>query len=148
MVGGTPRSDPGHSALVLSHQRPNHRRGCTLHWIGNAKRGQAMTNIIKFPGKAEAPAEVAPEPAAQEKPAPAAPRRGLFAPVVKAVWVVVVLVWPLLKWIVSIDVFFQFIRMVYHWNTPGVFAGWTFLAHFAVLVALTYFVSIYKPKGI
>ena len=72
----------------------------------------------------------------------------LFAPVVKAVWVVVVLVWPLLKWIVSIDVFFQFIRMVYHWNTPGVFAGWTFLAHFAVLVALTYFVSIYKPKGI
>ena len=54
----------------------------------------------------------------------------------------------LLKWIVSIDVFFQFIRMVYHWNTPGVFAGWTFLAHFAVLVALTYFVSIYKPKGI
>ena len=50
-----------------------------------------MTNIIKFPGKAEAPAEVAPEPAAQEKPAPAAPRRGLFAPVVKAVWVVVVL---------------------------------------------------------
>ena len=95
-----------------------------------------MTNIIKFPGKAEAPAEVAPEPAAQEKPAPAAPRRGLFAPVVKAVWVVVVLVWPLLKWIVSIDVFFQFIRMVYHWNTPGVFAGWTFLAHFAVLVAL------------
>ena len=107
-----------------------------------------MTNIIKFPGKAEAPAEVAPEPAAQEKPASAAPRRGLFAPVVKAVWVVVVLVWPLLKWIVSIDVFFQFIRMVYHWNTPGVFAGWTFLAHFAVLVALTYFVSIYKPKGI
>ena len=81
-----------------------------------------MTNIIKFPGKAEAPAEVAPEPAAQEKPAPAAPRRGLFAPVVKAVWVVVVLVWPLLKWIVSIDVFFQFIRMDYHWNTPGVFA--------------------------
>ena len=128
MVGGTPRSDPGHSALVLSHQRPNHRRGCTLHWIGNAKTGQATSNIIK--------------------PAPAAPRRGLFAPVVKAVWVVVVLVWPLLKWIVSIDVFFQFIRMVYHWNTPGVLAGWTFLAHFAVLVALTYFVSIYKPKGI
>ena len=31
-----------------------------------------------------------------------APRRGLFAPVVKAVWVVVVLVWPLLKWIVNI----------------------------------------------
>ena len=33
-------------------------------------------------------------------------------------------------------------------STPGVYAGWTFLLHFAVLTALTYFVSIYKPKGI
>ena len=53
-----------------------------------------------------------------------------------------------LKWLVSIEVFFQFIRMIYHWNTPGVYAGWTFLLHFAVLTALTYFVSIYKPKGL
>lgn len=107
-----------------------------------------MTKIIKSPGKAEATADIAPGLAAQEKPAPAALLRGLFASVVKAVWVVVVLVWPLLKWIVSLDVIFRLIRMIYHWNTPGVFAGWTFLAHFAVLVALTYFVSIYKPKGI
>ena len=38
--------------------------------------------------------------------------------------------------------------MLYHWNTPGVYAGWSFLAYFAVLTAITYFVSIYKPKGL
>ena len=101
-----------------------------------------MTNIIKFPVKTETSAQAA------RKPTPVAPRRDLFAPVVKAVWVVVVLVWPLLKWIISIDVLFQFIYMVYNRDTPGAFGGWTFLAHFGVLVALTYFVSIYKPKGI
>jgi hypothetical protein len=44
--------------------------------------------------------------------------------------------------------FFQFVRMLYHWNTPGVYAGWSFLAYFAALTAITYFVSIYKPKGL
>jgi len=33
------------------------------------------------------------------------------------------------------------------WNTPDVYATWTFLLHLAVLVLLTYFVSLYKPKG-
>ena len=67
---------------------------------------------------------------------------------VKVVWVVAVLVWPVLKWVVTLDVLFQFVRMLYHWNTPGVFAGWTFMLHFTVLTALTYFVSMYKPKGL
>ncbi|WP_417519342.1 KleE stable inheritance protein [Marinobacter sp.] len=64
------------------------------------------------------------------------------------VWIVVVLVWPLLKWVISIDVFFQGIRTVYYWNDPAVHAGWTFLTHFAVLTLLTYFVSVYKPNGV
>jgi hypothetical protein len=74
--------------------------------------------------------------------------KALLAGLVRLIWVVTVLVWPVLKWIVSIEVFFQFVRMIYHWDTPGVYAGWTFLVHFAVLTALTYFVSLYKPKGI
>lgn len=148
MVRGMPRITPGHSAQVLLHRRPNHRRGCTLHWIGNAIRGQAMTNIIKFPHKANASAKIVPEPPVLETPAPAAPRFSLLEAVVEAVWVVVVLVWPLLKWIIAIDVVFHLGRMLYRWKTPNDFAGWTFLAHFAVLVAFTYFVSVYKPKGI
>ena len=73
---------------------------------------------------------------------------GLLAGLVKFVWVATVLVWPILKWVLSIATFFQFVRMLYHWNTPGVYAGWSFLAYFAVLTAITYFVSIYKPKGL
>lgn len=66
--------------------------------------------------------------------------------ILKASWVVAVLVWPVLKWVLSVATFFQFLRMLYHWNTPGVYAGWAFLGCFAVLTAATYFVSIYKPK--
>lgn len=68
--------------------------------------------------------------------------------VLKGVWVLTVLAWPLLKWVVSIDCFYQLLRMVYHWDTPDVYAGWTFFLHFTVLTALTYFVSYYKPKGL
>lgn len=62
------------------------------------------------------------------------------------VWMITVLFWPLLKWVISIEVFYQFVKMLYHWDTPGANAGWVFLAHFSVLVVLTYYVSIYKPK--
>ena len=67
---------------------------------------------------------------------------------VKALWVVAVLLWPWVKWFVVLDVLFQFGRMVYYWNTPGMFAGWKFLLHFGVLTAITYFVSIFKPKDL
>jgi hypothetical protein len=55
---------------------------------------------------------------------------------------------PLLKWVVSIEVFYQGVRAVYYWSDPAVHAGWTFFAHFAGLTALTYFVSVFKPKGV
>ena len=65
----------------------------------------------------------------------------------RAIWVITVLVWPIVKWPLSIEVFWQLLKTMYYWNTPGVHAGWTFLAHFTVLTVLTYFVSAYKPKG-
>lgn len=106
-----------------------------------------MSKIIKFP-KGE-PVDSIPSAVIPVKSKPiGAKGKGLFAALVRWVWVVLVLIWPVLKWIVSIEVFFQAIQMFYYWNTPGVYAGWTFLLHFAVLTALTYFVSIYKPKGI
>lgn len=73
---------------------------------------------------------------------------GVYAAVLQAVWVVTVLVWPILKWIVSMDCVFQLVRMIYYWDTPGAYAGFMFLLHFAVLTMLTYFVSIYRPKGL
>jgi hypothetical protein len=102
-----------------------------------------MTNIINFPRRAKPVIEDVPKAAT---PAPTPVKAGIGAGVVKAVWVVVVLVWPILKWVVALDCVYHLIRMMYHWNTPGIHAGVTFLLHFAVLTALTYFVSVYKPK--
>ncbi len=105
-----------------------------------------MSNIVKFPRATKLPV-IKPV----ELTPPTVPKvidQGLLAGLVKFLWVATVLVWPILRWILSIEVFFQFARMLYHWNTPGVLAGWTFLLHFAVLTAITYFVSIYKPKGL
>lgn len=73
---------------------------------------------------------------------------GIPANVIKAVWIMTVLVWPIVRWIIGIEVGLQFFRMLWYWHTPGVHAGWTFLLHFGVLTALTYFVGAYKPKGI
>ena len=107
-----------------------------------------MTNIIQFPTKGNSPPAPDPPPSSlQPTPLDGAPGKAILS-LIKVVWVVTVLVWPLLKRIVSIDVLFQLIRMVHHWGTPGVHGIWTFLLHFAVLTALTCFVSIYKPKGI
>ncbi|MGK9145818.1 protein kleE [Xanthomonas euvesicatoria] len=109
-----------------------------------------MSNIVKFPkeGKPPAPEPVQPAAPGATTAAFKAEGRGLVAGVVKFVWVTTVLVWPVLKWVLSIITFFQFVRMLYHWNTPGVYASWSFLAYFAALTASTYFVSIYKPKGL
>jgi hypothetical protein len=68
--------------------------------------------------------------------------------IIKIIWAFSVLVWPILKWIISIDCAFQFIRMLYFWNAAGHYASAIFLLHFFVLTFLTYFVTIYKPKGI
>jgi hypothetical protein len=76
------------------------------------------------------------EPAAASAAPNKAPGAGLLAGLVKFVWVATVLVWPILKWVLSIATFFQFVRMLYHWNTPGVYAGWSFLAYFAVLTGV------------
>ncbi len=107
-----------------------------------------MTNIIQFPTKGNSPPAPDPPPSSlQPTPLGGAPGKAILS-LIKVVWVGTVLVWPLLKRLVSIDVLFQLIRMVHHWGTPGVYVIWTFLLHFAVLTALTCFVSIYKPKGI
>jgi hypothetical protein len=72
--------------------------------------------------------------------------RILLAGLVSLVWLVTLLVWPVLKWVLSIEVFFQMLRM---FVAPArAHAGWTFLMHFAALTAITYFVSIFKPKAL
>lgn len=109
-----------------------------------------MSNIIKFPGGGVPEPAVASRVTGEPKPKGRLNAKGkaVLTGVWRAVWIVFVLIWPVLKWVVSIEVFFQLLRMMYHWNTPGVHAGWTFLLHFGGLTALTYLVAFYKPKGL
>ena len=72
----------------------------------------------------------------------------LIAGVWRFVWVMFVLIWPIVGWVFSIEVFFQLLRMFYYWNTPATHAGWTFLLHFSAFTVLTYMVAFYKPKGL
>ncbi len=114
-----------------------------------------MSNIIKFPVKAKLSTQVPlllagqPPVIPQQRPMiDKASRLTLFEHVMRVIWLLVVLTWPLVSWLGSIYVFFQFLRMLYHWSTPGSYADWSFLTHFAVLVALLCFITMYKPKGI
>ncbi|MFZ3287927.1 MAG: KleE stable inheritance protein [Telluria sp.] len=100
-----------------------------------------MTNVVKFPG-----VNVVTSPAVPETVQPV--KKENSPVLLKFVWVVVVLLWPILKWVMSIDCVVQLLRTMYYWNTAGVHAGWTFILHFAALTALTFFVSAYKPKGL
>jgi hypothetical protein len=101
-----------------------------------------MTNIVKFPGMKRPIPELRAETQHQAAKPESTPA------LLKVIWVVTVLTWPVLKWIISFDCLYQMLRMMYHWNTPGTYAGFNFLLHFAVFVALTYYVSLYKPKGL
>lgn len=104
----------------------------------------AATNVLKFPGgKTEknlkdAPCKVSAPEIRGDSPHPL---KRMIRGAVTVVWFVVSLIWPLLRWILALDVVFQLVRMFWYWETPGVNAGWTFLLHFFVLVAMTYFVS-------
>ena len=66
----------------------------------------------------------------------------------RILWVLVVLLWPLLKWIMSIDCVIQLMLTIYRWHNTPIHAAFTFGIHFGALAAMTYFVACYKPKGI
>ena len=106
-----------------------------------------MARIYDFPGVKKASA-AAPAPAPAAPVVPADRFKKVLAAISRGTWTATVLLWPVLRWVVSIDVFIRLLVMLYHWDTPGTHAGCTFLLHAAVLVALTYYVSAYRPKGI
>ncbi|MDP5168575.1 KleE stable inheritance protein [Pseudomonas syringae] len=107
-------------------------------------------NVFKFPGGQIAREDHNPPAAAssatKENTAPSTSRK-LVDSVVTALWFVVVFCWPFLRWILGLDVAFRFALMCWHWDNNLSHAGWTFLLHFGVLVALTVFVSAFKPQS-
>jgi hypothetical protein len=106
-----------------------------------------MAKIIQFPRGSGLLAQHAELPLSASKPVGEFHGETIFSRLLTVAWVAVTLMWPVLKWILSINVVFQFFRMIYHWGTPDMHAAWTLLLHFAALTSLTCFVSLYKPKG-
>jgi len=110
-----------------------------------------MAQIYDFPHakKRASPGATTAKRAPLQAPVEAA-GRGILAltgaKVIRALWVLLVVFWPLVKWAFAIDIVFQFTRMVYHWSDPAAFAWLIFLTHFAVFSFLTYLVSIYRNR--
>lgn len=100
-----------------------------------------MTKIIKLPAPKIGTA------APQLKIAGSGDGAGSSA-LVKGIYVVFMLLWPLLRYVVILDCVFQLFRMLWFWNTPGTYAGFKFMLHFAVFVWLTWIVAFYRPKGL
>lgn len=63
-------------------------------------------------------------------------------------WVVLVVLWPILRKVLALDCLVQFLIAIYHWDDAPFRGCLTFGIHFAVLTALTYFVATYKPRGL
>ena len=107
-----------------------------------------MAMIINFPKHGKAAAAVESDlvlPLPKTKIPRKKPSIGDFT-FIKVIWVLVVLLLPLVEWIIALDCVFQFLRMLYYWNTKGVHAGITFSLHFFSYAALICFVALYKPK--
>ena len=107
-----------------------------------------MVKIINFPKQTRA-APVVGSGLVLPLPKAKMPRKkpSIGSTFIKAIWVLVVLLLPLVEWIIALDCVFQFFRMLYYWNTNGVHAGVTFGLHFIGYAALFYFVALYKPKS-
>ena len=66
-----------------------------------------MASIIKFPRSLDSPVPRAARPRSALKYLEGVRGKGIFSGLVEGVWVAIVLMWPVLKWVLSIDVVFQ-----------------------------------------
>ncbi len=101
-----------------------------------------MAEIIKFPGSKIPPCVPSPPPKLLSESEESSPL------ILKIVWILTALMWPLLKWAFAADCTIQLLLAIYHWKNDAFHAGWTFALHFIAFSALTYFVGAYKPKGL
>lgn len=103
-------------------------------------------NVIYFPNKNKEKADSVNQVFPTESP-PVPFWKRLIQGFFTLVWMLTVLCWPVLKWIIALDVSCRLILMFYRWSDPTSNAGWVFLLHFLVFSALTYYVSCYKPAN-
>jgi hypothetical protein len=62
------------------------------------------------------------------------------------VWLFLGLFWPLLNWIVAMDVVFQLLRALYYSSEPAIHATLQAAIHGFLYLLLSLFVYLYRPK--
>lgn len=70
------------------------------------------------------------------------PSGGLLRGLIKFVWVISVIIWPVVKWFIVLDLLFAFLKMVF--NTEPA-STWYFMAHALVAISIYWFVRLYNP---
>lgn len=132
----------GATVSALSHR--NQARAQALSCNRVPEVAMNRDNVIRFPRKMERRAP----PPVETSAVIALPLwkrlvRGAFT----IIWMMTVLCWPVLKWIIALDVTCRFLLMLFRWNIPESNAGWVFILHFLIFSALTFYVSCYKPSS-
>ncbi|PVZ82656.1 KleE protein [Serratia sp. S1B] len=96
-----------------------------------------MNNVIKFPGSEE-----------KNQDHHNSTLRNIANGVISAVYIVLVMFWPFIKIILSLNVVLQFFKMLFKWNESPFAAVCPFILSFVVLTAMMYFITSWKPKTI
>lgn len=66
--------------------------------------------------------------------------------IIGLVWLFLGLFWPLLNWIIAMDVVFQFLRALYYSSEPAIHATLQASIHGFLYMLLSLFVYLYRPK--
>lgn len=103
--------------------------------------------IIRFPTGEKRTSEASTQKSAQSEQ-PSTINRAPSPLGIRVVWVILVVLWPILRKVLALDCLVQFLIATYHWDDAPFRGCLTFGIHFAVLTALTYFVATYKPRGL
>lgn len=102
-----------------------------------------MATIVHFPKVNRPTVGPIEPPPAQSVGQPEKARFDLWAALVNAVWVLTTLAWPVLRRLFALDVLYHVCRAIYYNNTQ---ATLTLIGHFAMFVAVTYFVT-HRKRG-
>jgi hypothetical protein len=80
-----------------------------------------------------------------DKPPAKAPGVRMVSVMVSAIWTLTVMFWPILRWVLALDVTAHLFRVLIAFADKGAYFDWTLATHFLVFTALMYFVGCYRP---
>lgn len=106
-----------------------------------------MTNVIKFPHNQDSEQH-------HDKPAEKTTGResvntlrNIMHGLIGAIYIVLTILWILLRFILITNIVLQFFKMFFKWDNGPFTAAYPFILSFLLLAALTYIMATWKPKA-